>query len=268
MNQEPSTDVLERIARLEETVERLEETLSLSCASIQRKVQRLSRRLPTPKGEPKEPYLPYLIDLAGLSPASTVLDVGCGAGKIANELAPYLGTKGTYHGIEIQRHLIDRLKERYEKIPNFHFHLADVANSAYNPDGSIPAETYQFPVPEGSVDVVVLRSVFTHMLPDEIERYVAEIARVLRDGGRCLSTFFLANDQTEPFIADSFPYDYGIYRLRIEHEPARAVAVAEKFVRGTYSRHGLRIVEPIRYGSWGGRPRTAARQDVVVAERR
>lgn len=230
----------------------------------------------------KKRYLDYLVTLGGLKPDHAVLDVGCGPGRIAKELTRYLRAGGSYHGIEVQGAIVDHLRTVHSGRPNFHFHHADIHNTNYNEAAAASPAEYRFPLPDESVQVVVLRSVFTHMLPPEIDNYMREIARVLTPGGRSLITYYLLNEQSRPFVDSrprpvsaaypydgrgSFPHDYGTYRVRYEEVPERAVALDEPFVRALYARHGLQIVEPIQYGSWSGRMHYLSGQDIVVAEK-
>lgn len=217
------------------------------------------------RGRPfKEPFLPYLLELAGLQPQHTVLDVGCGAGAITEELAGFL--TGSYHGIEVQRDQVERLRAEY---PKWTFHFADLANSTYNSSGQSTAAAYALPFEDGSVDTIILRSVFTHLLPDATVRYLQEIARVLRPGGRCLSTWFLLNRDGYQHVAaatattpGSFPVDRGFYRIRSEDDPERAVAYDEAWVREQHRLARLEIVTT-RYGWWCRRD-GLSRQDIVV----
>lgn len=48
----------------------------------------------------------------GLLPHHRVLDIGCGAGRFAVALAQYLDEKGSYVGIDVDRHSI-HLCRRY-----------------------------------------------------------------------------------------------------------------------------------------------------------
>src|SRR5687768_5417535 len=48
-----------------------------------------------------ERYLGYFRDLCGLRPEETVLDVGCGVGRMAVPLAGYLSPPGRYEGFDI-----------------------------------------------------------------------------------------------------------------------------------------------------------------------
>jgi len=229
---------------------------------------------PSERGERKEPHLPYLIEHAGLSSESTVLDIGCGAGKLADELAAYLSPSGAYVGMDVRAGPLRKASRRHQARPNFTFRHADLRNRRYNDEGAGDARSYRFPAGDASVDVVVLRSVFTHMLPPEIEHYVDEIARVLRPGGTAYVTAYLLNEESSAFVegrsADqpgSFPHDRGDHRVRFEGVPEHAVALAEDLVRGVFAERGLSIREPILYGSWCGRTDFLTRQDVVVAER-
>ncbi len=47
---------------------------------------------------------------------------------------------------------------------------------------------------------VLLTSVFTHMLPQDMDNYLSEVARVLKPDGRCLITYFLLNPESLALI--------------------------------------------------------------------
>ena len=86
--------------------------------------------------------------------------------------------------------------------PSFRFQLADIRNAQYNPTGSQEARAYSFPYPDREFDLALAASVFTHLRPGEIERYVSEAARVLKPGGRLLASFFLLNEDAERRLAE------------------------------------------------------------------
>jgi SAM-dependent methyltransferase len=222
------------------------------------------------------PQLPGIVALSEISPDHAVLDVGTGPGRLTWELVTYLSPKGSYHGLEVQQDLYEDLKRRFGRLPNFHFHHADLVNSEYNPEGEANAENYRFPLDDATIDRVILRSIVTHLVPDEVDNYLAEIARVLRPGGRSYITWFILDDESRPSVARPegepphplFQVDYGDYWVLSDENPAAAVAFEEQWVRGAYERAGMRILEPIHFGGWSDRPgRFDQRQDVVVAER-
>jgi cyclopropane fatty-acyl-phospholipid synthase-like methyltransferase len=49
--------------------------------------------------------------------------------------------------------------------------------------------------------VILLKSVFTHLRPAEVENYLKEVARLLKADGRCLAPFFLLNQEQELLAA-------------------------------------------------------------------
>ena len=131
-----------------------------------------------------------------------------------------------------------------------------MASSAYNPAGAEPASAYRFPFPDRTFDFILLASVFTHMLPDEVLQYLREIRRVLKPDGTCVSSFFLLNDQTRPSVQEGRSFmrfdvvdPSGVYRLHDASVPAAAVAYEESFVERIHRENHLRIRE-IRRGQW------------------
>jgi SAM-dependent methyltransferase len=198
----------------------------------------------------------YFKDLCGLEPNEDVLDLGCGCGGLAAPLTKYLAASSTYEGFDIGASLIEWCRKNITpKYPNFHFLLADVFNRAYNRHGKYRASEYKFPYSGESFDFAFANSLFTHMLPEDMENYLSETARVLKSGGRCLITFFLLNEESLESIKAGrgfldFKYDFGKYRTINPNIPEDAICYDEAFVLGLYAKHGLAIKKPIHYGSW------------------
>jgi len=220
-----------------------------------------------------EEFLGHFQTLCDLGPTERVLDVGCGVGRMAVPLTRYLEAAGGYDGFDIvpasirwcRRHITARF-------PHFRFHLADVCNSRYNRKGGQAAASYCFPFPDEAFDFAFLTSVFTHMLPPEIERYTEELRRVVRPGGRLLVTFFLLNPESEQLLRGGrssidFPHDLGVHRLFDERSPEAAVAYRETWVRGLFERGDFAVSDPIRYGKWCGREHFSSYQDIIVVNR-
>ena len=216
-------------------------------------------------------FASLLVDLGEMKPDDAVLDVGCGIGRVAVPLTRYLNAQGRYEGLDVDHESIawceSAISKRY---PNFRFHRIDVANKGYRPEGKTHAASYRFPYDSNSFDLVFLKSVFTHMLADEVPNYLAEVARVTRPCGRCLITFFLIDEESQQLLAEgkakrSFPFDYGVYRVENQDRPNNAVAYNEAFVRDLYRQSSLQIEEPIHLGSWRGRAGSRFAQDVIVA---
>ena len=85
---------------------------------------------------------------------ASILDVGCGCGKLAWPLTKYLNSEGGYDGID----MINWCNERYQNYPNFRFHFADLHNERYNPRGGFNASNYKFSFQNNEFNVVFLTS--------------------------------------------------------------------------------------------------------------
>jgi SAM-dependent methyltransferase len=210
------------------------------------------------------------LEIAGLQPQHRVLDIGSGVGNLAVGLIPHL--QGTYDGIEVHREAVDWCRRAITpRYPTFRFHHADVANSAYNPGEHAAAAAYRFPFPDHSFDVIFLGSVYTHLLPEDTENYVHEVARLLAPGGFCVASYFLLQDERrhsidtdQSFIPFPFIHPSGVCRLHNARSPESAVAFEESFIRRLHQKSGLRIRD-IRPGNWWRG--VSHDQDVIVAVR-
>jgi len=215
-------------------------------------------------------FVNYFVHLGGLQAWHHVLDIGSGCGRMAAPLTRVIDKCGSYDGVEIFRPAVQWCDRHiHRRFNNFRFHHADVWNSAYNPKGKVLARNYTFPFPNALHDFVFLTSVFTHMLPPDMERYLAEISRVLKPGARGLLTFFLLNDESLALVRNGLghvplvKYDEQIFvvdRQILE----KGVGYPESRVRTSLAEHGLSILEPIHYGKWCGRDRHLSFQDIIV----
>jgi SAM-dependent methyltransferase len=213
-----------------------------------------------------------LIPHAHLDSSAAILDVGCGNGQVARALTRVLSPAGRYEGTDVNPGTIAWLQNRYQPHPNFKFTHADVRNTLYNPGGRLSAGQYRFPFSNASFDVVLLKSVFTHMLPSDVRSYVREIGRVLKPGGRAVLTYFLLNDESRRFIARgmgqiSFKFEYpgdALCRVLKEETPEWAVAHDEQRIRQFHADAGLSTIQ-LSFGNWCGRRALLGLQDMIIA---
>lgn len=223
-------------------------------------------------------FVEYFINIGNLKPDDHVLDVGCGIGRMALPLTKYLSKNARYEGFDIVPEGIKWCQKKITPLyPNFHFQLADIKNLRYHPSGKYEGSVYRFPYEDKSFDFVFLTSVFTHLLPADLENYLSEIARVMRPGATCFITFFILNSESEALISAGksdfkFKYRYENHAVESEKGPEDAVAYKEQYVRDLFKSTQLEISGPIRFGYWCGRNKFSAKkdveyQDIIIAKK-
>ena len=217
-------------------------------------------------------FFNFFTDLGGLKPTDRVLDVGCGAGRMAMPLTNYLNPQGSYEGFDIFNDAIIWCTETIGlKYSNFKFQWIDVYSKYYNPNGKYKSSEYIFPFVDDSFDFVFLTSVFTHMLSEDMEHYMSEIARVLKSDGRCFITFFLLNSDSLDDIHNqrsTFKFDHIMDGCRIDNIeiPEAVVAFDELKINHVFQKYSF-IVESTHYGSWSGRKDYLSFQDIIIAKK-
>ncbi len=109
-------------------------------------------------------FLGHFQKVGRLEPQESVLDIGCGIGRMAIPMTAYLD-KGSYAGFDIIPFGIKWCRDRITpRFPGFRFSHADIHNSAYNPGGTIAPEDFRFPYPDATFDFAFATSVFTHLV--------------------------------------------------------------------------------------------------------
>ena len=215
--------------------------------------------------------LEIICSVTDMNPSSHILDVGCGIGRLAIAMPDFLDANGGYEGMDIVPEGIEWCKQHIVgPHDNIHFTLADVYNKEYNPKGSRQPADYQFPYEDETFDVAVLLSVFTHMLPTDVDRYVGEIARVLKKNGQICASYSIITPESLQLMTSGrgvrhFKHNLGSHWIYSTRVPELAVAYDERYLRGIYSKHGLSDPPDIYFGWWCGRSTGLDAQDVVVA---
>lgn len=194
-----------------------------------------------------------LLDHADLKKNDSVLDMGSGLGRTASALAEFLDAESRYEGFDIVEEGVEWCKSRIgEDHTNFGFTHIPLKNDLYSAVGSSAAEV-NFPYAEQTFDLAFSFSVFTHMPPDEVRRYLTEAYRVTKPEGRLMSTFFLYDDSNEDFIStdNGFRFPVAGDGCRYMHERTKSGNLAyhletlEKMAADT----GWKLAE-VRHGFW------------------
>ena len=122
----------------------------------------------------------------GLQADHTLLDLGCGAARLARHAVPYL-SDGRYIGVEIAPSILERAKETCEK------HRIDTERVTWlcEKDETFPT------LSDNSVDSACAFSVFTHMDAEDTYRYIHRIKQILKPGGRLIASFLLLEESDE-----------------------------------------------------------------------
>ena len=145
-------------------------------------------------------------------------------------------------------------------------------SGGYNREATVQPSEYRFEFPDDEFDLAILRSVFTHMLPGDVDHYLQELGRVIKPGGRTAITYFLLDAEAEEALAagtarPEFEHVREGHRLAdIETEEA-AVALDEAVVLASNAAGGFEVVE-IQRGNWRTGSSDHPFQDVIYARRR
>ena len=107
----------------------------------------------------------------GLNKTHTIIDVGCGSGRLAFQLREYLD--GKYIGIDVVKDLFKYAEGICDR-PDWLFYEA--------PGLSIPEK-------DDYADFICFFSVFTHLLHEESYKYLEEAARVVKPKGKIIFSF-------------------------------------------------------------------------------
>lgn len=220
-------------------------------------------------------FLRYFVEQGGLQPTDSVLEIGSGLGRMALPLAHYLqGSR--YLGLDITRTGVEWCTQNISAaFPNITFEFLDIHHPMYNPSGTIPVDwRFRFPLADSSFDFIFLTSVFTHLPRFAVKKYITEIGRLLRPGGRFFGTFYLAPPGSDPQF-ESFDRRFCFKRnakpnshYSLRGHPFSAIAYDEDFViKMLTNRHLCRDVSVFR-GSWHtGASELGNYQDLLIASR-
>ena len=112
-----------------------------------------------------------LVRSCGLEPDHSLVDVGCGSGRLTVQLSGFL--EGLYLGLDADAEALKQAK-----------HLADRPEWRFEAPSGLT-----IPMADASADMVCFFSVFTHLAHEESFLYLEEAYRVLKPGGKAVLSF-------------------------------------------------------------------------------
>lgn len=170
-------------------------------------------------------------------PGVRLLDVGSGAGALPIALRRMKGrfSRGRYVGLDVDPGLVEWCRRRLED-STYRFAHFDYWNASYNPGGG---RFIALPVEDDWAGAVVLNSVFTHMLPDDVAHYVREIGRVMAPDAVALITAFLYDEQSPDL--DRFPHEGDGYRFTKAGSPESELGLPAAWLLERFAEAGLKV---------------------------
>jgi SAM-dependent methyltransferase len=220
-------------------------------------------------------FVKYFKKLGDLQSNDVVLDIGCGIGRIAIPLTKYL-TDGELYGFDIDKRGIEWCKKNIsKKFSNFHFQYVDIFNKYYNKKGRIHADKFSFPYENDKFDFIFAASVFTHMLPEQINQYLAEIKRVLKPSGKCFLTWFSIDKEAQINISKHrsncnfiYPYKADVAFYSHKNVPEAEIGYREGWIIEQLRKSDCCENLKIYHGGWSNRVESFSYQDIFVSEKK
>jgi SAM-dependent methyltransferase len=163
---------------------------------------------------------------AGLDDGATLVDFGCGTGRLAMHAIPYLSC-GRYIGTDISPTMLQHAQERTAVLGR-----GCRIEWQVQRDGS-------FELPDASVDMFAAFSVFTHMEHEDTYLYLCDARRACRPGGRFV---FSCLTMDLPAARDVFT-ESASHALAARWERVRNVTTSYDLMDEVAALAGWRVVE-------------------------
>ena len=165
----------------------------------------------------------------------SILDFGCGCGRVARQLIQQTARPRAYLGFDLHQGMIDWCKVNLAPhAAEFRFEHHDIYNIGLNPNGG--ARTLPLPVGDGTISLFNAISVFTHSMQDQVEYYLHEAVRALKPEGALHATWFLFDKTVFPMMQD---FQNALFIN--ETDPSNAVIFDREWLKRTAGDAGLVI---------------------------
>lgn len=178
-----------------------------------------------------------LIELSGIVPGETVLDLGSGTGDPAISIGLALGERGSIIACDLTPEMLAKARERSVNVglDNMHFAAADMTALAFR---------------DNTFDCVTCR--FGLMFPEDKVAAAGEALRVLKPGGRAGYVVWGPYDENPPFfvirraIAKAMGQDEGAVPHRHSlGQPGQLADILTEAGFGNVTEHEMRYKRPV-----------------------
>ncbi len=218
-------------------------------------------------------YVDLFIKHGDLKPNANFLDIGSGIGRVAIPLSEYLSNTSDYQGFDVIELGVNWCQQNITaKFENFQFKYVPLLNDLYRDNGD-DAASYKFEYPESHFDFACSVSVFTHMIPTEVENYFNELERVMKPKGKIFATFFIINEENSKLMQANSGFNFnhkldGYYLMDATVKGAN-VAFEEEYLLNEIIKTDRFKITTKSYGHWCGRDKSESFdfQDVYIIEK-
>ncbi len=170
------------------------------------------------------------LDLLGVDPGSTVLDMGCGGGR---------------HAFAVLRRGVDVVAFDADEteLKNVHGVMTAMAEAGEVPPGAtgtpVQGDALALPFADGAFDRIIAAEVLEH-IPDDVTA-IGELARVLAPGGRIAVTVPARFPERINWALDDEYHDFPGGHIRIYSQTVLEARLADAglWVRGSRRAHAL-----------------------------
>jgi len=150
---------------------------------------------------------------------AVALDLGCGVGRVAKYLAPFVWE---LHGIDVSEQMVQYAKNNCQKLSNVHFKVNNGMDLRLYPDNTF--------------DFVYSLLMLQHLKKEDALNYIVEVYRVLKKDGRALLQF--------PNRSSPIYWICHLYNL-IDRSPAKLRFYTQKEAESTLKKAGFRNIKKI-----------------------
>lgn len=156
----------------------------------------------------EEEFRDFVFDQLDISPAESVLSVGCGPGFETAAIAERIGEEGSVTGIDVDEQVLAAAKDRCGDLPQVSFKQGDITD---------------LPIEDESYDLAVAKQVLYAI--SDLDTALNELFRVVKPGGRVAVTG-------------------GDRRTHVKHTPTNRMQHADEIFRSVLGdrQHGTRLI--------------------------